>query len=90
MDQATEWLAAAEALAPAAKLSGDDELYRIAHRIQKRALRRMGELLGKRDDLTPEQRKAAICLAAVPLELFEEYVEDDCPLQTLVETGERQ
>lgn len=62
MDECKDWADKSEALASYAKQAKDDELRRMADRIQARAIRRCGELLreiepakGKRTDLQPTE-----------------------------------
>jgi hypothetical protein len=45
MDECQDWADKAEALASYARQAGDDEMHRMADRIQARAIRRCGELL---------------------------------------------
>lgn len=60
VDECKDWANKAEALASYARQAGDDELRKMADRIQARAIRKCGELLreipaepGKRTDLEP-------------------------------------
>lgn len=61
IDECQEWADKAEALASYAKQAKDDQLRKLADRIQARAIRRCGELLkqiepqpGKRTDIEPD------------------------------------
>jgi hypothetical protein len=49
IDECCEWANKAEALASYAKMADDDTLRKLSHRIQARAVRRMGELLKEFD-----------------------------------------
>lgn len=84
VDEVKEWQDRAAAIASYARQIKDGSLQDLARRVQLRALRRLGELIGddwrlwdaaKRNGLTKGRVRAAKKVASIPIEEFEKTIE---------------